>query len=424
MTFPKPKLISFREEIAGIKSTTYLTHSLYYHPAKFIPQIVRYCLDKHCKKGGIVLDPFAGSGTLGVEASTQGYESYMLEINPLLDFYYPLKMPSFTKEEWGELYHDAENLLKEILTRNPKTIHKINENINYWYPRILYEYFCRVWTNYHELKKYYKSISNSAVALVLFKTSKYFSYAEHSMPKLFISKRKRELIDNKLNEKTLFGQDETIHSQIVKMAFSSLAEIKRSVDNLIELDGKLKKSKYFAGVDSAEFNYKKIPKIDCIITSPPYLQAQEYMRTFKLEMMWMGIPQEKIKIYIAKEIPFRTAPSRIEGTYVNDIRKKIGKKDLLRKFDSYFWFTIKVLEKASERLKKGGKLCVLVGKPNMEGIEVNIWKTIYEHFVEQLRFILIELYEDRIVSRKLFKGRNNQNPEGMKSEFLIILEKR
>ena len=207
------------------------------------------------------------------------------------------------------------------------------------------------------------------------------------------------------------------------MAFNTLKDIKKSVDNLIELDEKIKKTKYFAGVDSSEFNFNKIPELDCIITSPPYLQAQEYIRTFKLEMMWIGIPQEKIKEYMSREIPFRKAPSRIEGKYINDIRNEIERIDLVKLYDSYFWFTIKVLENASERLKKGGKLCVLVGNPNMKGIEVEIWKVIYEYFVKQLNFRFVKLYEDKIVSRKLFKGRNNQNPEGMKSEYLLVLEK-
>jgi len=424
MKFPKPKLVSFREEVNGIKNTTYLTHSLYYHPAKFIPQIVRYCLDNYCKKGGAVLDPFAGSGTMGVEASTRGYESYMLDINPLLDYFYPLKMPSFTKGEWGRFYNEAENFLREIITRDPKTIKEVNDNIDYWYPEKLYVYFCRMWTNFHELKKSKSTISKNAVALVLFKISKYFSYAEHSMPKLFTSKRKRAYLDKILDVNSLFGQEEAIKIQIEKMAYKTLSEVKKSVDALVDLDGKLKKVKYFSGIDASEFNFDKIPKLDCIITSPPYLQAQEYIRTFKLEMMWMGIPQKKIKDYMSKEIPFRKAPLQIKGKYIDSIRNKIGKKDLLKLFDSYFWFTIKVLENASKRLKKSGKLCVLVGNPNMKHVEVEIWKVIYDHFLNNFGFKLVKLYEDRIVSRKLFKGRNNQSPEGMKSEYLIVLEKK
>lgn len=416
MMFPKPKVISFREKMNEIKSTTYLTHSLYYHPAKFIPQIVRYCLDEYCKRGGVVLDPFAGSGTMGVEASTRGHESYMIDINPLLDYFYPLKMPTFTKEEWEKYYYEAKYFLEEVLTREPKTINKINDNIDYWYPEKLYKYFCRVWTNFHELKNQKSTIAKNIVALCLFKISKYFSYAEHSMPKLFISKRKRALIEKKLNEKSLFSQIET-------KAFGALGDVKKSVDSLIELDGKLKKAKYFAGVDSSEFNFEKLPELDCIITSPPYLQAQEYMRTFKLEMMWVGIPQEKIKEYISKEIPFRKVPSRIQGIYINEIREKIERKDLLKLYDSYFWFTIKALENASKRLKRNGKLCVLIGNPKMNGIEVEIWKVVYEYFISNLGFNFLKIYEDKIITRKLFKGRKNQNPEGMKSEYLIILEK-
>ncbi len=32
--------------------------------------------------------------------------------------------------------------------------------------------------------------------------------------------------------------------------------------------------------------------------------------------------------------------------------------------------------------------------------------------------------EDRIKTRQLFKSRKNKNPDGMKSEYLLILEKR
>lgn len=416
--FPRPKVISFREKVSEIKKSTYLTHSLYYHPAKFIPQIVRFCLDEYTRKGNVLLDPFAGSGTMGVEASTQGYESYMLDINPLLDFFYPLKMPSFARKEWGESYHEAREFFKESLNRNPKDVKKTNANLNYWYPEKLYNYFCKVWTNFHELKDQKNVISKNTVALVLFKISKHYSYAEHSMPKLYTSKGKRELIEKKLNDLALFEFEE-----IERMGFAILEDIKKSVDTLIQSKGRLKRPRYFSGTDSYEFDFHKIPEIDCIITSPPYLHAQEYMRTFKLEMMWVEISQEKIKEYTSKEIPFRKSPSQIEGDYINQIREKIGRKDLLKLYDSYLWFTIKALENASKRLKKKGKICVLIGNPKMKGVEVEIWKVLYEYFMNNLNFKFVDLYEDKIVYRKLFKGRNNQNPEGMKSEYLLVLEK-
>ena len=140
-------------------------------------------------------------------------------------------------------------------------------------------------------------------------------------------------------------------------------------------------------------------------------------------MMWKGYSQNEIRSYKSKEIPFREFPIRIEGNYINRIRKKIEKKNLLKLFDSYFYHTIKTLENSSKRLKKNGKLCVLIGNPKMEGYEIEIWKVILEYFVEKLGFKVIDIYDDRIKMRKLFKGRNNLNPDGMKSEYLLVLEK-
>ena len=38
-------------------------------------------------------------------------------------------------------------------------------------------------------------------------------------------------------------------------------------------------------------------------------------------------------------------------------------------------------------------------------------------------FMFEKVYEDRIKTRKLFGARKNKNPDGMKSEYLLILRK-
>jgi len=416
MKFPKPKMISFREEITDIQNSKYLTHSIYYHPAKFIPQIVRYCLDKYCKENSVILDPFAGSGTTALESSMKGYDSYMIDINPLLEYFYPIKMPQFNEKKWHESTEKAEKFLNIVLSKKNTKKLDINGDLLYWYPKELYDYFLQIWSNYHNLKENEDEITRKIVILVLFKLSKVYSFAEHTMPKLFTSKRKRKFIKELLDNK---NKEEIIN----KKAFQFLMDIDKAVSKLLiekRLDGKIK---YFSGVDSYKFNFNKIPQVDCIITSPPYLQAQEYIRTFKMEMRWSGITNAEIKTYSNKEIPFRKTEGIIEGNYINGIKSKLVKNNLINMFDSYFWFTIKSLEKASEKLKKGGKICILVGSPKMEGIKVEIWKAIYEYFVENLDYKPIEVLEDKIVSRKLFKGRKNLNPEGMMSEYLMVFEK-
>lgn len=414
--FPKPQGISFRNEITEIPNSKYLTHSLYYHPAKFIPQIVRYCLDNFCDASGVVLDPFAGSGTTALEASIKGHNSYMLDINPLLNYFYPIKMPEFNSEEWNVYIQEARKFLEKTLHEKIEKQLDINGELKYWYPKELYDYWVSVWSNYHNLKDKENKITQTIVILVLFRLSKMYSLAEHSLPKLFISKRKKEFIKKFLEKNNMFNE-------INKKASIFLKEIDKSVSELLK-DQTLKgKIKYFSGTDSYKFDFSTLPELNCIITSPPYLQAQEYIRTFKLEMRWSGISNEDIKRYSEMEIPFRNSEGIIHGAYIDEIRRKLNKKELINLFDSYFWFTAKTLEHSAERLNKGGKICILIGNPKMEGIEIEIWKVFYEYFVKNLKYRPIVVFEDKIVSRKMFKGRNNLNPEGMKAEYLIVLEK-
>ena len=46
--------VCFRDLIPEINNTGYLTHSVYYYPAKFIPQVVKYCIKNFSKRNDII----------------------------------------------------------------------------------------------------------------------------------------------------------------------------------------------------------------------------------------------------------------------------------------------------------------------------------------------------------------------------------
>jgi DNA modification methylase len=52
------------------------------HFAQFPPELVEPCLLAGCPPGGITLDPFAGSGTVGEVALRHGRRALLLELNP------------------------------------------------------------------------------------------------------------------------------------------------------------------------------------------------------------------------------------------------------------------------------------------------------------------------------------------------------
>ncbi|GIU81954.1 MAG: hypothetical protein D6687_01520 [Acidobacteria bacterium] len=431
ISFPNPKPIAFRQEIPEINDTGYLTHSVFFHPAKFIPQVVRFCLKNYVcntSKGSrvtVVLDPYAGSGTTGLEASIVGVESYLIELNPFCSYIYDVKFANLTNNELDKfkkyigLIFDSRTNEEQI--GNSQTVSLLEgwKDLTYWYPEQLFDFWCGIWSRFHGYLEEDNSLAKKILALSLLKVSKKYSFAEHNMPKLFTSRRKRKWLENALN--ALFVE-EIIRCEVeieAEKLWYQLYQLTKDFPRRAPVY-------YYTGLDSASLDFDSIPvELDAIITSPPYLQAQEYLRTFKMELIWLGYSSDKIKSLQKLEIPFRPSDGkRIEISYLESLRSLITDRKLLTMFDSYFWYVLKTLESASKKLRTGGKLCVFIGSPKMQGIEVEIWKAIYEYFVGKLDFKMVEIFDDKIVRRKLFSNRNNPNPEGMKSEFMIVLEKR
>lgn len=61
-----------------------MTHGIHPYKGKFYPQLVRPLLNiLKIPKGGVVFDPFCGSGTVALEAILNGYDAYGCDINPI-----------------------------------------------------------------------------------------------------------------------------------------------------------------------------------------------------------------------------------------------------------------------------------------------------------------------------------------------------
>ena len=168
------------------------------------------------------------------------------------------------------------------------------------------------------------------------------------------------------------------------------------------------------------FNWMATKNFDALITSPPYMQAQEYIRTSKLDLFWMGYTEGEIKAISKLEIPYRKAERLIETKTLNEVRHSLSQERLLRILNSYFDHMIGALEHNAALLKSGGKLCVFVGNPKIDGIEIETWRIIAEYFSPK-GFQFDTVYDDTIKTRQLFGSRRNKNPDGMKSEYLLVL---
>lgn len=403
-----PYLVSFRELVPEIISTSYLTHSIYYYPAKFIPQVVKYCIDNYTKEDDWIIDPFAGSGTVGLEANLAGRNAVLLDINLLLNHIIPIKIP----KDKNRLEIATLNKKLELVFSNDSEFIPDWTNLDYWYPPEILELLKKYWGGQ---KKLDNDLYSLIIQSVLVKLSKQFSFAEHRTPKLFKSKFKNGFIQDLL---TKDWKSELIYA-IRKLSVQTLKDINLYTHKTKNIHSEVK---FMGGVDSANYKIDESLEFDCLISSPPYLQAQEYIRTFKLDLYWLGYTEKQIKEISNLEIPYRKADLLIETETLNRVREKLFVKKLTDILNSYFCYTIRALENATLNLKKGGLACIFVGNPRVDGIEVETWRILNEYF-ENKGFHFRAIYEDQIKTRQLFKTRNNKNPDGMKSEYLLIIEK-
>ena len=400
-------IVSFRDLVPDIPDTGYLTHAILSYPAKFIPQVVRYAINSYTVEGDWIIDPFAGSGTVGVEAYLCKRNAILYDLNLLLNHMMPLKV-----------YHGEKRLVKEQLCQLLENMQKNKQhqfmpswsNIEYWYAPEILTLLSQYWGFIHNIEQH---VYTGIIKAALLKVSKRFSYTEHRTPKLARSKRKLSAIEELLKENWQDQLNQMVHEHALKTLndINNFMLQTRHHQHQVEFQG---------GVDSSYIEVKR--ECDALITSPPYLQAQEYIRSTKLDLFWLGHIEEEVRELSRLEIPYRKADRIVHTKTLDRVREKLTRKDLCNRLDSYFCHTINALENTMNRLKQNAIACIFVGNPCIDGITVELWRILMEYFTER-GFLFEKVYEDRIKTRQLFGVRKNKNPDGMKSEYMLILRK-
>ncbi len=404
--------VSFRMLMRNeVPSTDYSSHGMYYYPAKFIPQVVRFAIKEYTDKGNWVFDPFAGSGTVCVESYLTMRNCIAYDINPILEVLVKAKTLRVQYEDSAELKKQISNLLYY----NGKLFIPKWKNIKYWYPEEILNYLEKLWGYIHyECQSRLKPL----LVLGLLKISREFSYTDDQVPKLFKSKIKIEKINQlvKGNWKTLLNEKLINYTRAL---FSKALEFTKYAKRITYEPKIIAKG----GIDVLDKNIDLPRNVDLLITSPPYLIAHEYIRSTKLELYWLGYTDADVKRFYKAEIPYNNPkPINIRSKTFQEYRKIISSKkpSLLTYYDKYFYSIIGALEKFSPRINK--YMAIFVGPASLAGVEIPIHKIIIEHFTSD-DYIHVKTYIDEIKARRVFRKRKNPNPEGITHEYLVILKK-
>lgn len=369
------------------------THGFFKYPCKFIPNIPRWFIKKYAssdtKKYGI-LDPFMGSGTTLVEASLLWYKSYGIDIDPLSKL--------LSKVKTTPLNEVDTDLLNQFIADYPNHIERFDANlkilkdftpslelIQYWFTE---EDISKLAYIRYLIYQLYEKSSNDKVRdflyVILSSIIRKVSKADNQSPKPYISTRiKKEPIN--------------VFDEFKKVLFKNFIGIKefsqhsKGDSKIIWFDAR--------NIDINNVDWKKI---SLAMTSPPYINAFDYVRSLKLENFWLdGFKQEKNselydfqvwteKVKSSKDLPIFWLDE------LDIVMAKIHSIDKKRAWITYEYFMAmkKNIESVFKCLKIGWYYCIVVGNSTIRNTQVDTAKFLTEialraGFTKELSFSYI-----------------------------------
>lgn len=257
---PQIKKIKNNDIFEIINYQSSKTHSFFKYPAKFIPEIPNWSIRNFSKKKDKVLDCFAGSGTSLVEASFLERVPYAIDFDPLSQIIIKSKVNCLTVNNIRKIRND----LDEIVMKNNKPFIPEIPDINKWFPKGNINSLGSIIVNINKYKKNNENIYNFLICCFA-STIRKSSFADDTSPKPYISKRIKK---RPLNSKKLFTDTVIKNLKIFQSG-----------------DFKLKYKVKIIGKDARKIIKKKI---DHAISSPPYINAFDYVRILRLENLWIN----------------------------------------------------------------------------------------------------------------------------------------
>jgi len=387
-------------------------HNLFRYPAKLIPEIaITFLNEEYIPKNGVVLDPFCGSGTVMIEAQKLGYNAIGIDINPLSFLISKVKT---TQLEWNLVEKKIE-LFQEKIKKIQRA--KIPEFINrdYWFneniSKALGKTKCWIETIEEEKERnFFEFVFASIIRKV--------SNADPTIfPPTFSKERKKELETKE--EKWVFSVFEKKAKQSLKVLKNHFQKMERipKVDCIL---------------GSATEKLLPDKSVDLIITSPPYINAQKYVRTTKFELFWLEKEKNNTIGELDRKIVGTERVYRKEFN-IEDVNGKFWVKEVRRLIPidkwraqivhNYFIGMEKAIKNCYEYLKNNGHFILIIGNNTIRGEKV--YNNVILHKIalqHGFSFIKEKSRKDKIRNRSLPEKRN-ETAGVMDYEYIMIFKK-
>ena len=347
-------------------------YGLHPYPAKFIPQIPRTLIkDIGVAEGGVIFDPFCGSGTTLIEAQSLGYPSIGVDLNPiacLISKVATTPQPIDLRTCTTRCIQSAKSIT------NPR----INEipNLDHWFKKPIQKAIASILTSIeNEVSEHVRDIFYLALSSTIVRVSNQDSDTRYAA------------IEKNISDSDVFD------------LFSKACS--RYINVLPASNAKLPKSNIYCR-DVLEIRKKDIDlPIGLVVCSPPYPNAYEYWLYHKYRMWWLGYDPLYVK---EREIGARAHYFKKNHQTPEDFRDQMAK----------------VFSLLRELCIDNSHSCFILGDSKIHGKIIDNTKLLRDAAEENNFEAIAIISRDIALSRKAFNLFNSR----LETENVVVFQKR
>ncbi len=269
-------------------------HRWYYYKEGFSPDLVKAAINEYgLRKGGLLLDPFNGSGTVTLAAAREGIQSIGFEVNPFTNFIAKTK----TKNARKSLFDDEASKLIEVCSKAATVSSKLEGFSTFSERDGLHKWLFNV----EVLRAYNAGLdlhrgSRSNISALL---------------QLALIRAAMENCNAKKDGKCLRYKNHWQDLGYSKASFvKSLLTICTDISN--DLEDRVEVSSDIINGDSRKLIGQLNDKFSLCVTSPPYLNTFDYTDIYRPELFLGEFVKSPQELY---ELRLRTLRSHVQAKW-------------------------------------------------------------------------------------------------------------
>lgn len=374
-------------------------NSIAWYPATFISPIPKLLVASLSKQGDVVLDPFGGKGTTAIETVLQNRNPIYCDLNP---FASENVEGLFAALEYKLLEETAlENERERVIRNIPKLdevdeiIHTydINLDIKDWFHENTILTLLAIVQLIHDDKKrgntrcmLIRKLAFSSILKFASSQQGHFTYiTDNCKPNIKKEKDAVSLYCDKLEQIISASQEFIIQYKIANPEADLLSVLKR---------------RRIVTGDAKDLSWIADGSVDLVVTSPPYLCSQDYIKTMRL-----------MNLFFENKRAFET-----------DVKQEIGSRAMRRRksevvIPKFYSDMGVVFENINRVLKQDGFFSLVIGQGKSKVVSgYDIITDLIEMLQSEYGFSLFFRQERQISSRVIRVG-------GVDKESILIFQK-